>query len=143
MSNLSFKEYRKSLLPPILCERDRKLLKEILIEIESEIIQLGCPLVGPDDQRFWIYRFLWHLIDNFHFIFFYSFFSNAFNKLISNVTVYKDILADIKREYEDCITAIKNGLREASFLKSKLKTITSYPTTIASYKRRERELKEK
>lgn len=63
--------------------------------------------------------------------------------LIQNVTVYRDILSDIKREYEECINALKNGEREAKFLRVKVKTLGSIPTTVHGYMKRENELNER
>jgi len=73
----------------------------------------------------------------------YSYFSAALDKIINQSTAYKDLLADIKREYEECISAIINNQREAGFARSKAKTIASLPTTIAGYNRRKMELEEK
>uniref|UniRef100_F6QV69 Translin-associated factor X-interacting protein 1 N-terminal domain-containing protein n=1 Tax=Ciona intestinalis TaxID=7719 RepID=F6QV69_CIOIN len=57
--------------------------------------------------------------------------------------VYKDILADVKREHDECITAIKNGQKETSYLQNKIKTLSNISTTIAGYSRRKRDLEEK
>ena len=65
------------------------------------------------------------------------------DKIISQSTAYKDLLADIKREYEDCIYAILNNQREAVHVRNKVKTLTSLPTTIDGYHRRKLELEEK
>nr|XP_039249295.1 clathrin heavy chain linker domain-containing protein 1-like isoform X1 [Styela clava] len=108
-------------LPPIVCERDKIALKEVQNYIKTELQKVGCTTPGPDDRRYWIY-------------------STAFSKLISKVTVYKDILSDIKREYEDCIAALKTGQREAKFLQVKIKTLSSLPTTVNGYQRRQKEL---
>lgn len=114
----------KSPLPPIVREKDRQALKEVQTYIDTELAKIGCMATRPDDHRYWIY-------------------STAFSKLINSVTVYKDILSDIKREYEDCITALKNGQREAKYLQVQIKTMSSLPTTIQGYIKRQEELEKK
>ena len=70
-------------------------------------------------------------------------FSSALDKIVDNTTAYKDLLADIKHEYDGCINAITRGQREATFLTKKVKTYSSLPTTISGYNRRKIELQEK
>ena len=53
------------------------------------------------------------------------------------------MLADIKREYEECIAAVINNQRESEFVRNKVKEYASLPTTIAGYSRRKMELEEK
>ena len=69
--------------------------------------------------------------------------SSALDKVIENTTSYKDLLADIKQEYDGCINTITRGKREANFLTRKVKALSSLPTTIAGYSRRKSELQEK
>lgn len=73
----------------------------------------------------------------------FSFFSQAFNQLLDHLTAYKDILTDVKREYETCINAIGRGQKQSQFLKNKIKFLSSVPVATAGYQRRKQDLQAK
>ncbi|CAK8677471.1 unnamed protein product [Clavelina lepadiformis] len=115
---------QKSVLPPILCDKDKNFLAKVHLFVEEEKQKTRFNEDDQSSQRFAIY-------------------SEAFNLVVNHVTVYKDILADIKREYEECINALQNGQRDTLFIRNKIKALASLPSAIAGYQRRKIDLEEK
>nr|CAB3231620.1 clathrin heavy chain linker domain-containing protein 1-like [Phallusia mammillata] len=122
LASRAFTTRRK--LPPILSEKDKVVLQEVRQLIDGEKKKIGSSDYEVSSQKFAIYR-------------------EAFDLIINHVTVYKDIMSDIKREYEDCMTAITNGHNESAFLQSKIKSLSCLPVTIAGYRKRKEELEHK
>ncbi|XP_050565793.1 clathrin heavy chain linker domain-containing protein 1, partial [Cygnus atratus] len=105
-------------------EKDGRFLESILGNILTETEKLGCAEQGPSEERYIIY-------------------SNAFDKIIEYVSAYKNILTSIKQEYKAFITRIKNGQRNAFFLRGRLKALESESTALLYYRKRAMELEDK
>ncbi|XP_062427274.1 clathrin heavy chain linker domain-containing protein 1 [Rhea pennata] len=115
---------KRSVLPPIVFEKDKRFLENVRRYILTEIEKVGCTEQGPPEEYYIIYR-------------------NAFDKIIEYVTAYKNILVAIKQEYETFIVTIKNGQRNAFFLHGRLKVLASEPTTLLYYRKRAMEFEDK
>uniref|UniRef100_A0A8B9PZJ1 Translin-associated factor X-interacting protein 1 N-terminal domain-containing protein n=1 Tax=Apteryx owenii TaxID=8824 RepID=A0A8B9PZJ1_APTOW len=87
---------KRSVLPPIVFEKDKRFLESVQRYILTEIEKVGCTEQGPPEQYYIIYR-------------------NAFDKIIEYVTAYKNILISIKQEYETFIATIKNVISNNAF----------------------------
>ncbi|KAM6272136.1 LOW QUALITY PROTEIN: clathrin heavy chain linker domain-containing protein 1 [Spheniscus humboldti] len=64
-------------------------------------------------------------------------------RIIENVTAYKNILTLIEQEYGAFIARIKNGQRNAFFLHGRLKALESESTALLYYRKRAMELEDK
>ncbi|XP_066553077.1 clathrin heavy chain linker domain-containing protein 1-like [Amia ocellicauda] len=111
-------------LPPIITPSNRDFLDTLYAYIDCEKKRLGCPEKGPDEQRYVIYSFV-------------------FEKVIEHVSAYKSVLSIIKKEYDDCIAAIKKSHRNARVRQNQLKVIAAEPTTLMHYQRRATQLWER
>ncbi|KGL79725.1 Clathrin heavy chain linker domain-containing protein 1, partial [Tinamus guttatus] len=115
---------RRSVLPPIVLEKDRRFLESVERYILTETEKVRGSERGPPEEHYIIYR-------------------NAFDKVIEYVTAYKNVLISIKQGYEGFIAAVKNGQKSAFFLHGRLKVLASEPTTLLYYRKRAMELEEK
>ncbi|NXD09718.1 CLHC1 protein, partial [Nothocercus nigrocapillus] len=115
---------RRSVLPPIVFEKDKRFLESVQRYILTEIEKVGCTARGPPEEYYIIYR-------------------NAFDKIIEYVTTYKNVLILIKQEYEAFIATVKKGQNSAFFLRGRLKVLASEPTTLLYYRKRAMELEDK
>ena len=64
-------------------------------------------------------------------------------QIIEYVNAYKPLLTAIKSEYEETISTIQRGQREAFFLAGKVKAMTSELSTIHNYRKRAEDLDQK
>ena len=129
MSDVSFTKtdkvfFKEKLLPPIYSKRSENAVKNVKEFITNEIVKSGCSTIGFDPIRFSIYK-------------------AGFNILIDEVSVYKDLLADIKREYESCITTIDSGNEETLIVKNRVDTVSFIKATKSGYEKRKYDLQEK
>ncbi|KAM8809855.1 clathrin heavy chain linker domain-containing protein 1 [Eudromia elegans] len=115
---------RRSVLPPIIFEKDRRFLESVQRYILTETEKVRCVKQGPPEEHYIIYR-------------------NAFDKIIEYVTTYKNVLISIKQEYEAFIDTVKKGQNSAFFLHGRLKVLASEPTTLLYYRKRAMELEDK
>ncbi|KAM6956249.1 clathrin heavy chain linker domain-containing protein 1-like [Aplochiton taeniatus] len=111
-------------LPPIESESDNAFLESLSEYIQREKERLQCPDKGPDEQRYIIY-------------------SSAFDKVIEYATVYKSVLTDIKKEYDNFIGAVKKSDRDSKLAHGKLKAMVAQPTSLMYCQRRAVQLQER
>jgi len=129
MSDASFTKINKvfvkeKVLSPIHSKISENAVKNVKDFITSEINKSGCSTIGFDPIRFSIYK-------------------AGFNIFIDEVSVYKDLLADIKREYESCITTINSGNEETLIVKNRIDTVSFIKATKCGYEKRKYDLQEK
>ncbi|XP_038607468.1 clathrin heavy chain linker domain-containing protein 1, partial [Tachyglossus aculeatus] len=104
-------------LPPIICDSDRKFLESMQRYIITEMDKVGCTEEGPAEEYFIIYK-------------------TVFDKIIEYVSAYKNILTSVKKEYDAVIDTLKQNQRTAFCLHGKLKAFAAEPTTLIYHRKR-------
>ncbi|XP_048862715.1 clathrin heavy chain linker domain-containing protein 1-like isoform X2 [Brienomyrus brachyistius] len=101
---------------------DKNFLDSMYEFIESEKKHLPC--TEADEQRYIIY-------------------SAAFDMVIERTTVYKMVLAAIKREYDNFIQAVKRKHRDTQRVQGRVKCMLSEPVSLINHHERSAQLRER
>uniref|UniRef100_A0A3B3QFX7 Translin-associated factor X-interacting protein 1 N-terminal domain-containing protein n=1 Tax=Paramormyrops kingsleyae TaxID=1676925 RepID=A0A3B3QFX7_9TELE len=110
------------ILTSVESSSDKNFLDSVYEFIESEKKHLSC--TEADEQRYIIY-------------------SAAFDMVIEHTTVYKMVLASIKREYDHFIQAVKRKHHDAQRVQARLKSTLSEPVSLINHHKRSAQLQER
>ncbi|XP_060896408.1 clathrin heavy chain linker domain-containing protein 1-like [Labrus mixtus] len=108
----------------LIAGRDESFFQSLFEFIKHEKQYLQCPLEGPDELHYIIYR-------------------SVFNKVIRRATAYKRLLLTIKGEYDDVIRELQRREDEAMEDQRNLVASTSHPKSLIIYQRRAAQLRDK